>query len=77
MLSLSIRKLCNTLQIVVWFTLTKHMLGFKNVFHAFTIQTSFDFHYPNSCFVYILQVDVGFQNLRIFIGFIILCFLSP
>ena len=59
-----------TLHTVVWFTLSKHMLGSKfsnfhgrSFFHAYTLQTCFRVHSPYSYLVYTLQAHVRFKIL--------------
>ena len=58
-----------TLYTVIWFTLSKHILGSKfsnflkkSLFHAYTLHTCFRVHSPYSYLVYTLQADFTFQN---------------
>ena len=57
-----------TLHTVIWFTLSKHMLGSKfsnfhekSFFHAYTLHTCFRVHSPYSYLVYTLQAHVRFK----------------
>ena len=57
-----------TLHTVIWFTLSKHMLGSKfpnfherSFFHAYTLHTCFRIHSPYSYLVYTLQAHVRFK----------------
>ena len=57
-----------TLHTVIWFTLSKHMLGSKfsnfherSFFHAYTLHTCFRVHSPYSYLVYTLQSHVRFK----------------
>ena len=57
-----------TLHTVIWFTLSKHMLGseFSNfhgrsLFHAYTLHTCFRVHSPYSYLVHTLQAHVRFK----------------
>ena len=57
-----------TLHTVIWFTLSKHMLGSKyfnfhkrSFVHAYTLHTCFRVHSPYSYLVYTLQVHVRFK----------------
>ena len=57
-----------TLHTVIWFTLSKHMLGSKflnfhkvNFFHTYTLHTCFRVHSPYSYLVYTLQAHVRFN----------------
>ena len=60
-----------TLHTVIWFTLSKHMLGSKfsnfherSFFHAYTLHTCFRVHSPYSYLVYTLQAHVRFKNFE-------------
>ena len=60
-----------TLHTVIWFTLSKHMLGstFSNFhkrsfFHAYTLHTCFRVHSPYSYLVYTLQAHVRFKIFK-------------
>ena len=57
-----------TLHTVIWFTLSKHMLGFKllnihgrSFFYAYTLHTCFRVHSPYSYLVNTLQAHVRFK----------------
>ena len=57
-----------TLHTVIWFTLSKYMLGSKfsnfherSFFHAYTLHTCFRVHSPYSYLVYTLQAHVRFK----------------
>ena len=57
-----------TLHTVIWFTLSKHMLGSKfsnfherSFFHAYTLHTCVRVHSPYSYLVYTLQAHVRFK----------------
>ena len=57
-----------TLHTVIWFTLSKHMLGSKftnfhgsSFFHVYTLHTCFRIHSPYSHLVYTLQAHVNFK----------------
>ena len=57
-----------TLHTVIWFTLSKHILGSKfsnfherSFFHAYTLHTCFRIHFPYSYLVYTLQAHVRFK----------------
>ena len=57
-----------TLHTVIWFTLSKHMLGSKfsnfherSFFHAYTLHTCFRVHSPYSYLLYTLQAHVRFK----------------
>ena len=57
-----------TLHTVIWFTISKHMLGSKfsnfherSFFHAYTLHTCFRIHSPYSYLVYTLQAHVRFN----------------
>ena len=63
-----------TLHTVIWFTISKHMLGSKlsnfherSFFHAYTLHTCFRIHSPYSYLVYTLQAHVRFKILIFFI----------
>ena len=60
-----------TLHTVIWFTLSKHMLGSKFVnihgrsfFQAYTLHTCFRVHSPYSYLVYTLQAHVTFKSFE-------------
>ena len=60
-----------TLHTVIWFTLSKHMLGSKfsnfherSFFHAYTLHTCFRVHSPYSYLVYTLQAHVRFKTFE-------------
>ena len=63
-----------TLHTVIWFTLSKHMLGskFSNFhgsfffFHTYTLHTCFKIHSPYSYLVYKLQAHVRFKIFNFF-----------
>ena len=68
MLTLSTHVSGFTLDTVIWFTLSKHMLGLKfsnfherSFFHAYTLHTCFRIHSPYSYLVYTLQAHVRFK----------------
>ena len=68
MLTLSTHVPGFTLHIVIWFTLSKHMLGSKfsnfherSFFHAYTLHTCFRIQSPYSYLVYTLQAHVRFK----------------
>ena len=68
MLTLSTHVSGFTLHTVIWFTLSKHMLGSKfsnfherSFFHAYTLHTCFRVHSPYSYLVYTLQAHVRFK----------------
>ena len=72
-----------TLHTVIWFTLSKHMLGSKfsnfherSFCHAYTLHTCFRVHSPYSYLVYTLQAHVGFKILYSYYNFII-CLNAP
>ena len=57
-----------TLHTVIWFTISKHMLGSKfsnfhrrSFLHAYTLHTCFRIHSPYSYLVYTLQAHVRFN----------------
>ena len=71
MLRLSIHVSGFTLHTVIWFTLSKHMLGSKflnfherSFFHAYTLHTCFRVHSPYSYLVYTLQAHVRLKNFE-------------
>ena len=73
-----------TLHTVIWFTLSKHMLGSKflnfherSFFHAYTLHTCFRVHSPYSYLVYTLQAHVRFKTFKISQKIIISCLHSP
>ena len=60
-----------TLHTVIWFTLSKHILGSKfsnfherSFFHAYTLHTCFRVHSPYSYLVYTLQAHVRFKIFK-------------
>ena len=68
MLTLSTHVSGFTLHTVIWFTLSKQMLGSKfsnfherSFFHAYTLHTCFRVHSPYSYLVYTLQAHVRFK----------------
>ena len=84
MLTLSTHVSKFTLHTVIWFTLSKHMLGskFSNVhgrsfFHAYTLHTCFKVHSPYSYLVYTLQAHVRFKIFEFSKEVIISCLHSP
>ena len=71
MLTLSTHVSGFTLHTVIWFTLSKHMLGSKfsnfherSFFHAYTLHTCFRVHSPYSYLVYTLQAHVRFKSFE-------------
>ena len=69
MLTLSTHVSGFTLHTVIWFTLSKHMLGSiflnfheRSFFHAYTLHPCFRIHSPYSYLVYTLQAHVRLQN---------------
>ena len=71
MLTLSTHVSGFTLHTVIWFTLSKHMLGSKfsnfhkrSFFHAYTLHTCFRIHSPYSYLVYTLQAHVRFKIFK-------------
>ena len=73
-----------TLHTVIWFTLSKHMLGSKfsnfherSFFHAYTLNTCFRIHSPYSYLVYTLQAHVRFKIFKISQKFFFSCLHSP
>ena len=84
MLTLSTHVSGFTLHTVIWFTLSKHMLGSKfsdfherSFFHAYTLHTCFRIHSPYSCLVYTLQAHVRFKIFRFLREIIFSCLHSP
>ena len=60
-----------TLHTVIWFTLSKHMLGSNcqiftgdHFFHTYTLHTCFSVHSPYSYLVYTLQAHVRFKIFK-------------
>ena len=73
-----------TLHTVIWFTLSKHMLGSKfldfhriSFFHTYTLHTCFRVHSPYSYLVYTLQAYVRFKIFKFSREIIISCLHSP
>ena len=74
-----------TLHTVIWFTLSKHMLGskFSNFhgsfffFHTYTLHTCFKIHSPYSYLVYNLQAHVRFKIFKFSREIIFSCLHSP
>ena len=73
-----------TLHTVIWFTLSKHMLGLKftnfherSFFHAYTLHTCFRIHSPYSYLVYTLQANVRFKIFEFSREIIFSCLHSP
>ena len=71
MLTLSAHVSGFTLHTVIWFTLSKHMLGSKfldfherSFCHAYTLHTCFRVHSPYSYLVYTLQAHVRFKIFK-------------
>ena len=71
MLTLSTHVSGFTLHTVIWFTLSKHMLGLKlsnihgrSFFHAYTLHTCFRVYSPYSYLVYTLQTQVTFKSFE-------------
>ena len=84
MLTLSTHVSVFTLHTVIWFTLSKHMLGSKfsnfherSFFHAYTLHTCFRVHSPYSYLVYTLQAHVRFKIFKFSQGITISCLHSP
>ena len=84
MLTLSTHVSGFTLHTVIWFTLSKHMLGskFSNFhrsffFHAYTLHTCFRVHSPYSYLVYTLQAHVRFKIFKFPREIIFSCLHSP
>ena len=72
------------LHTVIWFTLSKHMLGskFSNFhgsffFQTYTLHTCFRVHSPYSYLDYTLQAHVSFKIFKFSQEVIILCLHSP
>ena len=68
-----------TLHTVIWFTLSKHILGSKlsnflkkSLFHAYTLHTCFRVHSPYNYLVYTLQAHVRFNIFGFSQDFILL-----
>ena len=83
MLTLSTHVSGFTLHTVIWFTLSKHMLGSKfsnfherSFFHAYTLHTCFRIHSPYSYLVYTLQAHVRFKIFNFSGEIIFSCLLS-
>ena len=73
-----------TLHTVIWFTLSKHMLGSKfsnfherSFFHAYTLHTCFRIHSPYSYLVYTLQAHVRFKIFKFSRKITFSCLHSP
>ena len=74
-----------TLHTVIWFTLSKHMLGSKLsnfhgwffFFHTYTLHTCFKIHSPYSYLVYNLQAHVRFKIFKFSREIIFSCLHSP
>ena len=84
MLTLSTHVPGFTLHTVIWFTLSKHMLGSKfsnflrrSLFQAYTLHTCFRVHSPYSYLVYTLQAHVRFKIFKFSQEIIISCLHSP
>ena len=84
MLTLSAHVSGFTLHTVIWFTLSRHMLGSKfsdfherSFFHAYTLHTCFRVHSPYSYLVYTLQAHVRFKIFRFLREIIFSCLHSP
>ena len=84
MLTLSTHVSGFTLHTVIWFTLSKHMLGSKFskfrrsfFFHAYTLHTCFRIHSPYSYLVYTLQAHVRFKIFKFSQKFFFSCLHSP
>ena len=84
MLTLSTHVSGFTLHTVIWFTLSKHMLGSKfsnfygsSFFYAYTLHTCFRIHSPYSYLVYTLQAHVRFNIFKISQKFFFSCLHSP
>ena len=83
MLTLSTHVSGFTLHTVIWFTLSKHMLGSKfsnfheRSFHAYTLHTCFRVHSPYSYLVYTLQAHVRLNIFEFSQEIIISCLHSP
>ena len=84
MLTLSTHVSGFTLHTVIWFTLSKHMLGSKfsnfqkrSFFYSNTLHTCFRVHSPYSYLVYTLQAHVRFKIFRFLREIIFSCLHSP
>ena len=84
MLTLSTHVSGFTLHTVIWFTLSKHMLGSRcsnfherSFFHAYTLHTCFRVHSPYSYLVYTLQAHVRFKIFGFLREIIFSCLHSP
>ena len=84
MLTLSTHVSGFTLHTVIWFTLSKHMLGSKfsdfhkrSFFYAYTLHTCFRINSPYSYLVYTLQAHVRFKIFRFLRETIFSCLHSP
>ena len=84
MLTLSTHVSGFTLHTVIWFTLSKHMLGSKfsnfqkrSFFHSYTLHTCFRVHSPYSYLVYTLQAHVRFKIFKFSREIIFSCLHSP
>ena len=73
-----------TLHTVIWFTLSKHMLGStfldfheRSFFHTYTLHTCFRIHSPYSYLVYTLQSHVRFNIFGFSREIIFSCLHSP
>ena len=73
-----------TLHTVIWFTISKLMLGSKfsnfherSFFYAYTLHTCYRIHSPYSYLVYTLQAHVRFKIFEFWQEIIILCLHSP
>ena len=71
MLTLSTHVSGFTLHTVIWFTLSKHMLGSKfsnfhrsSFLHTYTLHTCFRIHSSYSYLVYTLQAHVRFKSFK-------------
>ena len=76
MLTLSTHASGFTLHTVIWFTLSKHMLGSKSLdtgfhfFHTYTLHSCFRVHSPYSYLVYTGQAHVTFKSFKFSQNFI-------
>ena len=84
MLTLSTHVSGFTLHTVIWFTLSKHVLGSKfsnfhkrSFFHSYTLHTCFRVHSPYSYLVYTLHAHVRFKIFRFSRDIIFSCLHSP
>ena len=73
-----------TLHTVIWFTLSKHILGSKfsnfherSFFHAYTLHTCFRVHSPYSYLVYTLEAHFRFKIFKFSREIIFSCLHSP